>query len=38
MTNRKGVFRGPNEGRSYPMGSITATYKADGEETESNGK
>ena len=35
MTKRKGVFLKPKEGRSYPMGAITAIYKADGEETDS---
>ena len=35
MANRSGVFHRPNEGRCYPMGRISATYKADGDETES---
>jgi quercetin dioxygenase-like cupin family protein len=35
MTERKGVFLKPAEGRSYPMGTLTAIYKADGEETQS---
>ena len=35
MTDRKGVFLEPKEGRSYAMGTMTAIYKADGEETQS---
>ena len=30
---RTGVFWGPGEGRSYPMGRISAIFKADGDET-----
>jgi len=33
-TKRAGVFLPPGEGRSYPMGRISAVFKADGEETE----
>ncbi|HEY6597730.1 MAG TPA: cupin domain-containing protein, partial [Pseudomonadales bacterium] len=35
MTTRKGIFYRPNEGRQYPMGKISAVYKADGAETDS---
>jgi mannose-6-phosphate isomerase-like protein (cupin superfamily) len=35
MIERKGVFLRPKEGRRYPMGTITAIYKADGDETDS---
>jgi quercetin dioxygenase-like cupin family protein len=35
MTERKGIFLGANEGRRYSMGSMSAIYKADGDETES---
>ena len=39
MTNRGNADRlpvvlGPGEGRSYPMGRISAVFKADGAETE----
>ncbi|MGH8249755.1 MAG: cupin domain-containing protein [Steroidobacteraceae bacterium] len=30
---RAGIFLGPSEGRSYPMGRISAIFKADGGET-----
>lgn len=33
--NRAAVFLPPGEGRSYPMGRISAIFKADGAETES---
>ncbi|HTL83626.1 MAG TPA: cupin domain-containing protein [Acidimicrobiia bacterium] len=39
MTGRKGaaarrpVVLGPGEGRAYPMGSLSAVFKADGAET-----
>lgn len=33
-TNRSGIFLSPNEGRSYPMGRISAVFKADGDETQ----
>lgn len=32
---RQAVILGPNEGRSYPMGRISAVFKADGAETAS---
>jgi mannose-6-phosphate isomerase-like protein (cupin superfamily) len=32
-TARTGVVLAPGEGRSYPMGRISAVFKADGEET-----
>jgi len=32
---RKPVVLGPGEGRAYPMGRISATFKADGTETAS---
>ena len=32
---RAAVFLPPGEGRSYPMGRISAIFKADGDETES---
>ena len=32
---RAGVFLSPGEGRSYPMGRISAIFKADGDETDS---
>ena len=32
---REPVVLGPGEGRAYPMGRISATFKADGAETES---
>jgi quercetin dioxygenase-like cupin family protein len=35
VATRRGAFLGPREGRSYPMGAISAIYKADGDETES---
>jgi mannose-6-phosphate isomerase-like protein (cupin superfamily) len=31
---RASVFLAPGEGRSYPMGRISAVFKADGDETE----
>ena len=31
---REAVILGPGEGRSYPMGRISAVFKADGAETE----
>jgi mannose-6-phosphate isomerase-like protein (cupin superfamily) len=31
---RAGIFLPPGEGRSYPMGRISAVFKADGEETQ----
>lgn len=31
--DRKPIFLGPGEGRSYSMGSISALFKADGKET-----
>ncbi len=31
---RPGIFLAPDEGRSYPMGRISAVFKADGPETE----
>jgi mannose-6-phosphate isomerase-like protein (cupin superfamily) len=33
-TKRVGIFLPPGEGRSYPMGRISAIFKADGAETE----
>jgi mannose-6-phosphate isomerase-like protein (cupin superfamily) len=33
-TPRTGVVLAPGEGRSYPMGRISAVFKADGEETQ----
>jgi mannose-6-phosphate isomerase-like protein (cupin superfamily) len=33
-TKRAGIFLPPGEGRSYPMGRITAVFKADGDETQ----
>ena len=33
--NRVAVFRRPGEGRSYPMGRISAVFKADEGETQS---
>src|SRR5436305_8084963 len=33
--SRKTVILGPGEGRSYPMGSIAAVFKADESESES---
>jgi mannose-6-phosphate isomerase-like protein (cupin superfamily) len=33
-TARTGVVLAPGEGRSYPMGRISAVFKADGEETQ----
>jgi mannose-6-phosphate isomerase-like protein (cupin superfamily) len=30
---RKAIVLGPGEGRAYPMGRISAVFKADGEET-----
>jgi mannose-6-phosphate isomerase-like protein (cupin superfamily) len=32
---RAGIFLPPGTGRSYPMGRISAVFKADGDETES---
>lgn len=32
--NRKGIYLAPGEGRSYPMGRISAVFKADGDETQ----
>jgi mannose-6-phosphate isomerase-like protein (cupin superfamily) len=32
-TNRRPIFLLPNEGRAYPMGRISAVFKADGDET-----
>ena len=32
-TNRRPVFLAPGEGRNYPMGRISALFKADGAET-----
>ena len=32
-TKRTGVFLAPGDGRSYPMGRISAIFKADGDET-----
>jgi mannose-6-phosphate isomerase-like protein (cupin superfamily) len=34
-TARKPVILGPGQGRSYPMGRISALFKADGAETRS---
>ena len=34
-TKRVAIFLPPGEGRSYPMGRISAVFKADGEETQS---
>lgn len=33
--SRKPIVLGPNEGRAYPMGRISAVFKADGAETAS---
>jgi mannose-6-phosphate isomerase-like protein (cupin superfamily) len=33
-TKRVGIFLPPGGGRSYPMGRISAVFKADGEETQ----
>jgi mannose-6-phosphate isomerase-like protein (cupin superfamily) len=33
-TGREGIFLLPGEGRSYPMGRISAVFKADGDETQ----
>lgn len=33
-TNRNGIFLLPDQGRSYPMGRISAIFKADGDETQ----
>ena len=33
-TKRVGIFLPPGEGRSYPMGRISAVFKADGDETQ----
>jgi hypothetical protein len=33
-TERVGIFLPPGEGRSYPMGRISAIFKADGDETQ----
>ena len=32
-TRPVGIFLRPGEGRSYPMGRISAVFKADGDET-----
>ena len=32
--SRAGIFLPPGEGRSYPMGRISALFKADGDETQ----
>jgi mannose-6-phosphate isomerase-like protein (cupin superfamily) len=32
-TRRASIFLPPGEGRSYPMGRISAVFKADGDET-----
>ena len=34
QTNRSPIFLFPNEGRAYPMGRISAVFKADGAETQ----
>ena len=34
-TKRVGIVLPPGEGRSYPMGRISAVFKADGDETHS---
>jgi mannose-6-phosphate isomerase-like protein (cupin superfamily) len=31
--NRKALFLNPGDGRTYPMGRISALFKADGDET-----
>jgi mannose-6-phosphate isomerase-like protein (cupin superfamily) len=33
-SKRVGIFLPPGEGRSYPMGRISAIFKADGDETQ----
>lgn len=33
-TQRESIFLAPGDGRSYPMGRISAIFKADAEETE----
>lgn len=33
-TKRKSIFLAPGDGRSYPMGRISAVFKADGDETQ----
>lgn len=33
-TKRVGIFLRPGEGRAYPMGRISAVFKADGDETQ----
>lgn len=33
LPGRRGIFLPPGDGRSYPMGRISAVFKADGEET-----
>src|SRR5262245_2786940 len=35
-TKRIAIFLPPGEGRSYPMGRISAVFKADGNETQSH--
>ena len=35
-TKRMGIFLSPGEGRPYPMGRISAVFKADGNETQSH--
>ena len=34
LAGRRPVVLGPDEGRTYPMGRLSATFKADGGETE----
>jgi len=34
LAGRRPVVLGPDEGRTYPMGRLSATFKADGAETE----
>lgn len=36
MTTRQPIVLRPGEGRSYPMGRISACFKADGDETASS--
>jgi quercetin dioxygenase-like cupin family protein len=36
MISRKPIILAPGEGRSYPMGRISALFKADGDETASS--
>jgi len=35
VTPRKAIVLTPGQGRAYPMGRISAVFKADGEETQS---